>query len=121
MLLANVLSSELKTRHIGIQSITIGGSKTFDVSRSDERRDRLKYQNEESGSSTLCSYKSILYIYNHKTFTIGTSYNIRKRHFLLKYECRTESHEQLFFFACEMGTAEEEECGGRWNQLLCYP
>ena len=26
-----------------------------------------------------------------------------------------------FFFACEMGTADEGECGGRWNQLLCYP
>ena len=37
-----------------------------------------------------------------------------------RYESRTESHEQLFF-ACELGTADEEECGGRWNQLLCYP
>ena len=36
------------------------------------------------------------------------------------YEGRTESHEQLFF-ACELGTADERECGGRWNQLLCYP
>ena len=36
------------------------------------------------------------------------------------HEGRTESHEQLFF-ACELGTAEEGECGGRWNQLLCYP
>ena len=35
------------------------------------------------------------------------------------YEGRTESHEQLCF-ACELGTADEE-CGGRWNQLLCYP
>ena len=26
-----------------------------------------------------------------------------------------------FFFACELGTADEVECGGRWNQLLCYP
>ena len=26
-----------------------------------------------------------------------------------------------FSFACELGTAEEGECGGRWNQLLCYP
>ena len=25
------------------------------------------------------------------------------------------------FFACELGTAEEGECEGRWNQLLCYP
>ena len=33
------------------------------------------------------------------------------------------SHEQLIFlfFACELGTADEGECGGRWNQLLCYP
>ena len=37
------------------------------------------------------------------------------------YEGRTESHEKLFFFACELGTADEGECGGRWNQLLCYP
>ena len=36
------------------------------------------------------------------------------------YEVRTESHEQLFF-ACELGKAEEGECVGRWNQLLCYP
>ena len=36
------------------------------------------------------------------------------------YEGRTESHAQLFF-ACELGTAEEGECGGRWKQLLCYP
>ena len=39
----------------------------------------------------------------------------------MKYEGRTESHEQFFFFACELGTADEAECGGRWNQLLCYP
>ena len=38
----------------------------------------------------------------------------------LMYEGRTESHEQLFF-ACELGTADEGDCGGRWNQLLCYP
>ena len=37
-----------------------------------------------------------------------------------KYEGRTESHEQLFF-ANELGTADEGEYGGRWNQLLCYP
>ena len=36
------------------------------------------------------------------------------------YEGRTESHEQLLF-ACELGTADEGQCGGRWNQLLCYP
>ena len=36
------------------------------------------------------------------------------------YEGRTVSHEQLFF-ACELGTADEGEYGGRWNQLLCYP
>ena len=36
------------------------------------------------------------------------------------YERRTESHEQLFF-VCELRTAEEGECGGRWNQLLPYP
>ncbi len=26
-----------------------------------------------------------------------------------------------FLFACELGTADEGDCGGRWNQLLCYP
>ena len=36
------------------------------------------------------------------------------------YEVYTKSHEQLFF-ACELGTADEGESGGRWNQLLCYP
>ena len=40
--------------------------------------------------------------------------------FMVLYEGRTESHEQ-FFFACELGTAEEGEYDGRWNQLLCYP
>jgi hypothetical protein len=29
-----------------------------------------------------------------------------------------ESHEQLFF-ACNLGTADEREYGGKWNQLLC--
>jgi hypothetical protein len=24
-----------------------------------------------------------------------------------------------FFFACNLGTADEREYGGRWNQLLC--
>ena len=41
-------------------------------------------------------------------------------HHLVIYEGRTESHEQ-HFFACDLGTADEGECGGRWNQLLCYP
>ena len=27
----------------------------------------------------------------------------------------------FFFFACELGTPDEGECGGRWNQLLCHP
>jgi hypothetical protein len=36
------------------------------------------------------------------------------------YEDRTESHEQQFF-ACEMGTGDEGDYGGRLNQLLCYP
>ena len=35
------------------------------------------------------------------------------------HEGRTESREQPFF-ACELGTADDVECGGRWNQLLCY-
>jgi len=40
--------------------------------------------------------------------------------FYQTYEGRTESHEQPFF-ACKLGTADEGEYGGRWNQLLCYP
>ena len=40
--------------------------------------------------------------------------------YISNYEGRTESHEQLFF-ACKLGTADEGEYGGRWNQLLCYP
>ena len=39
---------------------------------------------------------------------------------VMKYEGRTESHEQQFF-ACELGTADEGEYCRRWNQLLCYP
>ena len=39
---------------------------------------------------------------------------------MYKYEGRTKSHEQLFF-ACELGTTDEGECDGKWNQLLCYP
>jgi hypothetical protein len=34
------------------------------------------------------------------------------------YVSRTESHEQIFS-ACNLGTADEREYGGRWNQLLC--
>jgi hypothetical protein len=34
------------------------------------------------------------------------------------YIGRTENHEQLFF-ACSLGTADEREYSGRWNQLLC--
>jgi len=40
--------------------------------------------------------------------------------YFMIYEGHTESHEQLFF-ASELGTADEGEYGGRWNQLLCYP
>ena len=39
---------------------------------------------------------------------------------VMMYEGRTESHEQ-HFFARELGTADDGECGGRWSQLLCYP
>ena len=56
--------------------------------------------------------------------SILTHKKVQKTHKLLfnldSYEGRTESHEQLFF-ACELGTADEGECGGGWNQLLCYP
>ena len=40
--------------------------------------------------------------------------------YVYTHEGRTESHEKLFF-ARELGTADEGECGGRRNQLLCYP
>ena len=40
--------------------------------------------------------------------------------YIYTHEGRTESHEQLFF-ARELGTADEGEYDGRWNQLLCYP
>ena len=33
------------------------------------------------------------------------------------YEGHTENHEQLFY-TCELETADEGECGGRWNQLV---
>ena len=39
---------------------------------------------------------------------------VKYRIFILIYEGRTKSHEQ-HFFACELGTADEGECGGRWN------
>ena len=48
-------------------------------------------------------------------------YTVKGEQIAANYEGHTESHEQLFFFACELGTADEGECGGRWNQLLCYP
>ena len=54
--------------------------------------------------------KTILHLFRSTIFS----------HFQGIYEGRTESHEQLFF-ACELGTADEDECGGRWNQLLYYP
>ena len=50
----------------------------------------------------------------------GDLVNISTAFILQFYEGRTESHEQLFF-ACELGKADEGECGARWNQLLCYP
>ena len=51
--------------------------------------------------------------HNNRTTQITAQHNDN-------YEGRTESHEQLFF-ASELGTADEGEYGGRWNQLLCYP
>ena len=56
---------------------------------------------------------------------IRSNKNCSKSHWCVSwvgmiYEGRTESHEQLFF-ASELGTADEGEYGGRWNQLLCYP
>jgi hypothetical protein len=46
--------------------------------------------------------------------------HLNERNFFCNIRGCTESHEQLFF-ACELGTADEGEYGGRWNQLLCYP
>ena len=56
----------------------------------------------------------------HQKFNIQQLYVLLTLYLCVLYEGRTESHEQLFF-ACELGTANEGECGGRWNQLLCYP
>ena len=56
-------------------------------------------------------------VWNHFCRCISISLHISD--LANKYEGRTESHEQ-HFFACELGTADEGECGGRWNQLLCY-
>ena len=68
-------------------------------------------QSEQFVSLVQCSQKLYSEIYTSKINHLVSYY---------MYEGRTESHEQLFF-ACELGTAEEGECGGRWNQLLCYP
>ena len=56
-------------------------------------------------SPTTCKFFS-----EHRGFLLSVAF----------YEGRTKSHEQLFF-ACELGTTDEGECGGRWNQLFCYP
>jgi len=53
-------------------------------------------------------------------YTYATKLTAIKQPYSVFYAGRTESHEQLFF-ACELGTADEGEYGGRWNQLLCYP
>ena len=55
-------------------------------------------------------------------FFIRMGYSISTHFYHLEgiYEGRTQSHKQLFF-AYELGTADEGECSGRWNQLLCYP
>ena len=54
------------------------------------------------------------------TLTVTETCPLPTQMYLNIYDGRTESHEQLFF-ACELGTAGEGECGDRWNQLLCYP
>ena len=51
---------------------------------------------------------------------IGDLHRLQYSLLCITYEGRTESHEQLLF-ACELGTADEGECSGRRNQLLCYP
>ena len=53
-------------------------------------------------------------------YCFAGSYVLLFDFFFVLYEDRTESHEQLFF-VCELGTADEGECGGRWNQLFSYP
>ena len=60
----------------------------------------------------------LCYLINTATYEGRTESH--EQQFFVKYEGHTESHEQLFF-ACELGTADEGEYGGRWNQLFCYP
>ena len=57
---------------------------------------------------------------------IGYTYNIGQQRLQVRTAgsaCTRVVPEVMsnFFFACELGTADEGECGGRWNQLLCYP
>ena len=64
--------------------------------------------------STGCYVQEALILHQHFCYKVKASTGQQM------YEARTESHEQRFF-ACELGTADEGECGDRWNQLLCYP
>ena len=73
-----------------------------------------------SSHPPTCSRVTLTFTFiSHKLFTVldGSVIQTNKQTI---YEGHTESHEQLFF-ACKLGTADERECGGRWNQLLCYP
>ena len=60
---------------------------------------------------------SLLIILYYKQYVIMLHFHHYQRN--CNYEGRTESHEQLLH--AKLGRADEGECGGRWNQLLCYP
>ena len=60
-------------------------------------------------------------VYSLKTIAFCTMSGVKMMNCIIEdhlvfvmgiYEGRTESHEQLFF-ACELETADEEDCGGR--------
>ena len=69
------------------------------------------YLNWQTSPCDFYTLSNFPFIFKHILF----QFLFRSGH----YEGRTESHKQLFFFACELGTADEGEYGGRLNQLLC--
>ena len=56
-------------------------------------------------------------VYSHEEICIMGHYS----HRVLEYTRVVPKVMSNFFFANELGTADEGEYGGRWNQLLCYP
>ena len=61
-------------------------------------------------------------IFNINERTIGTKTEriCKYSHTITYYTRVVPKVMDNFFFACELETADEGECGGRWNQLLCY-